>query len=52
MFKRWKKDIFVAEKKKKMLIKFTTENSVHHQKKTLSLKCAINDALIGSQSDK
>ena len=33
-------------------IKFTAENSVHHQKKPLSLKCAINDALIDSQSDK
>ena len=25
---------------------FTDENSVHHKKKELSLKCAINDALI------
>ena len=33
-------------------IKFTAENSVHNQTKWLSLKCAINDALIGSQSDK
>ena len=32
--------------------KLTDENSVHDQKKPLSLKRAISDALIGSQSDK
>ena len=49
---------FVAEKKKYygayvLLIRpenyFTDENSVHHKKKQLSLKCAINDTLTGSQ---
>ena len=32
--------------------KFTDENSVHDKKKLLSLKCVINDMLIGSESDK
>ena len=32
--------------------KFTDENSVHDKKKLLSLKCVINDTLIGSQGDK
>ena len=32
--------------------KFTDENSVRDKKKLLSLKCVINDSIIGSLSDK
>ena len=39
---------FRSSKTRKIIYRCT----VHNQKKPLSLKCAINDALIGSQSDK